>query len=383
LIVQTSMMSSPNDNASSIYMPWVSYFFVALYTVEACIKLLGLGAAQYFTCYWNTFDFCVTVLGILSLVFQFVGIPLSYIIILRPLRLLTLFRMKRRFRDVFGVTIILLPRLISAIIVLYLIYYFFAIIGMECFGKLELINCCKNSTVEQFYKNDTGNYYYLNNFKNLPAAGVTLFELTVVNNWFIIMEGHTIVSGTEIARAFFMIFYIFSMVVITIIVAFILEAFLFFMQYKEFLARTDGINQLSIELTLGPEEVQMLVQRRNAIAHLSSANNNNQQQLENGVRPNSTYKFVGRKSRTKEQLQTKMYFDEMETWLAEERLEETKALAELAEARRREQSLRNMDDHPGNTVNVSQIVQVVDDGGEVTTIQRPVLPDLSTSPLTT
>ena len=64
--------------------------------------------------------------------------------------------MKRRFRDVFGVTIILLPRLISAIIVLYLIYYFFAIIGMECFGKLELINCCKNSTVEQFYKNDTG-----------------------------------------------------------------------------------------------------------------------------------------------------------------------------------------------------------------------------------
>ena len=38
----------------------------------------------------------------------------------------------------------------------------------------------------------------------------------------------------------------------------------------------------------------------------------------------STYKFVGRKSRTKEQLQTKMYFDEMETWLAEERLEETK-----------------------------------------------------------
>jgi len=290
--------------------------------------------------------------------------------------------MKRRFRDVFGVTVILLPRLISAVIVLDLIYYFFAIIGMECFGKLELINCCKNSTVEQFYKNDTGSYYYLNNFKNLPSAGVTLFELTVVNNWFIIMEGHTIVSGTEIARAFFMIFYIFSMVVMTIIVAFILEAFLFFMQYKEFLARTDGINQLTIELTLGPEEVQMLVQMRNAIAHLSSPNNN-QQQLENGVRPNSTYKFVGRKSRTKEQLQTKMYFDEMETWLAEERLEETKALAQLAEARRREQDLLNGDDQSGNSVNVSQIVQVVDDGGEVTTIQRPVLPDLSTSPMTT
>ena len=29
LIVQTSLMSSPSDNASSIYVPWVSYFFVA------------------------------------------------------------------------------------------------------------------------------------------------------------------------------------------------------------------------------------------------------------------------------------------------------------------------------------------------------------------
>jgi hypothetical protein len=71
-------------------------------------------------------------------------------------RLLTLFRMKKRFRDVFGVTVILMPRLISAVVVLNLIYYFFAIIGMECFGHLSLYNCCKNTTVEQFYANDTG-----------------------------------------------------------------------------------------------------------------------------------------------------------------------------------------------------------------------------------
>jgi hypothetical protein len=38
----------------------------------------------------------------------------------------------------------------------------------------------------------------------------------------------------------------------------------------------------------------------------------------------STYKFVGKKSRTKEQLQSKMYSDEMDTWLAEERQEAAK-----------------------------------------------------------
>lgn len=47
--------------------------------------------------------------------------------------------------------------------------------------------------MEQFYKEDNTTlfpgYYYLNNFDDIFMAGVTLFELTVVNNWFIIMEG--------------------------------------------------------------------------------------------------------------------------------------------------------------------------------------------------
>ena len=58
-------------------------------------------------------------------------------------RLLTLFRMKRRFRDVFGTAVILYPRLVSAMIVLMLTYYFFAIIGMECFHNVVLFECCK------------------------------------------------------------------------------------------------------------------------------------------------------------------------------------------------------------------------------------------------
>ena len=95
--------------------------------------------------------------------------------------------MKRRFRDVFGTAVILMPRLASAVIVLLLIYYFFGIIGMELFGDMDLKNCCKNTTMEQYYKFENGSdsnaYYYLNNFQSLPSAGVVLFELTVVNNW--------------------------------------------------------------------------------------------------------------------------------------------------------------------------------------------------------
>lgn len=62
------------------------FYVFSVYTFEACIKLLGLGAHRYFSSYWNMFDFAVTLLGILALIFEFVGIPLAYIIILRPLR---------------------------------------------------------------------------------------------------------------------------------------------------------------------------------------------------------------------------------------------------------------------------------------------------------
>ena len=102
----------------------------------------------------------------------------------------------------------------------------------------------RNSSVEAYYSYEEGSvsnlYFYLNNFKSMGESGVTLFELTVVNNWYVIMEGHTIASGKDTARLFFMSFYIFTMIVMTIIVAFILEAFLFRIQFKNFLSKTDG-----------------------------------------------------------------------------------------------------------------------------------------------
>lgn len=60
---------------------------------------------------------------------------------------------------------------------------------------------------------------------------VTLFVLMVVNNWFILMDGYAFVTN-EATRLYFMSFYIMTMIFITIVVAFILEAFLFRIQYR-------------------------------------------------------------------------------------------------------------------------------------------------------
>lgn len=102
----------------------------------------------------------------------------------------------------------------------------------------------RNTTVEDFYEYSVNGstalgYYYLNTFDNLIASGITLFELTVVNNWFIQMNAYAFTAGMY-TRMYFMIFYLVTMIVLTIVVSSFLEAFRFRIQYKKSTSKHDG-----------------------------------------------------------------------------------------------------------------------------------------------
>jgi hypothetical protein len=69
--------------------------------------------------------------------------------------------------------------------------------------------------VEAYYRDkDLGGVglYYLNSFSDMLTSGVVLFELTVVNNWHITMEGYAVASSNGLSRLYFMIFYLVTMV---------------------------------------------------------------------------------------------------------------------------------------------------------------------------
>jgi hypothetical protein len=69
--------------------------------------------------------------------------------------------------------------------------------------------------VEAYYRDAAAGgvgLYYLNSFSDLLASGVVLFELTVVNNWHITMEGYAAASGSPWSRLYFMQFYLVTMV---------------------------------------------------------------------------------------------------------------------------------------------------------------------------
>lgn len=68
---------------------------------------------------------------------------------------------------------------------------------------------------------------------------MTLFELTVVNNWFILMNAYAFTVGMY-TRTYFMIFYLVTMIVLTIVVSSFLEAFRFRIHYKKSTSKRDG-----------------------------------------------------------------------------------------------------------------------------------------------
>lgn len=111
----------------------------------------------------------------------------------------------------------LIPKLLSFLLTLMVLFYVFAMIGTELFAGKVYAGCCGD-----YYSNSTSvNRYYLNNFDNIlmrsdlpfhhhlltESSYVTLFELMVVNNWFVIMNGFVTVTG-EWARIYFMVFYL-------------------------------------------------------------------------------------------------------------------------------------------------------------------------------
>ncbi|KAM7391874.1 hypothetical protein PAMP_022525 [Pampus punctatissimus] len=330
ILVETYTLNS--GFSWSRFVPWSYIVFLTIYGVEVLLKLTGLGPMAYFSSGWNLFDFSVTVfafLGLIALAFDME--PFYFIVVLRPFQLLRLFKIKQRYRNVLDTMFELFPRMASLGLTLIIFYYSFAIVGMEFFADVVYPNCCNTSTVADSYRqiNMTyGNrtvleegYYYLNNFNNILSSFVTLFELTVVNNWYITMEGVTSMTG-HYSRLYFMTFYIVTMVVMTIIVAFILDAFVFRMNYsrknREPLENPEDENGIVFEVEVSRDEalatLELYKQTCPGLSSLSSLQGVLQAMDKSG---HLSLVYLGRRSRTKSDLSMKMYEEEIQEWYAE------------------------------------------------------------------
>lgn len=79
-----------------------------MFSIEALVKIAALGS-QYFESGWNFYDFLVTYGSLLAIFIMYTDPSFYYVVVLRPMRLLRLFKMKKRYRDIIGTLALLSP----------------------------------------------------------------------------------------------------------------------------------------------------------------------------------------------------------------------------------------------------------------------------------
>ena len=139
LPTRVSPVTSLNGPSSSRYadaLQVINYIFAGIFTLEAGIKLVGLGCMGYFHLNWNRFDFAIVLGTNVGLVVQWTtGLSIGAIAtIVRTFRVGRIFRLAAKFRTLrhlFETLIVALPALGNVAGLLFLVYFIFAVLGVQ------------------------------------------------------------------------------------------------------------------------------------------------------------------------------------------------------------------------------------------------------------
>ncbi|KAG8201376.1 hypothetical protein JTE90_016851 [Oedothorax gibbosus] len=219
------------------------WFFLVLFTIEIIMKMYTFGAQHFFRRFWNLFDFIIIGGAIIGTSIEsFVEASaddktrtLDILLVLRVLRLVKIIGGIDRFQVIVTTILNLGPSILTYGGVLLVVFYVFAIIGMELFhSKIDYFGYenvtnpshmyCGNALLNGslFYQSQ----YCSNNFNNILNTLVVLFELMVVNQWHVIANGFVLVTS-KAARLYFFAFHLTCVIIVlNIFTAFVLEAFI-------------------------------------------------------------------------------------------------------------------------------------------------------------
>ena len=116
----------------------INYVFMVIFTLEAIIKIFAL-RSNYFKEAWNIFDFTVVVGTLIILVIGFLhlgnfGIQSTILRSMRIGRILRILRQFKKLQIIFNTLVEALPSMASLGMLLLLLMFMYAIIGMSQFG---------------------------------------------------------------------------------------------------------------------------------------------------------------------------------------------------------------------------------------------------------
>jgi hypothetical protein len=220
--------------------------FTALFTLELVSKVGTYSLSDYLASKSNRFDCLVTITTLVSQVLLWTVLApddwssrpekietwpagLRILLIIRLMRILRLLVSIKRFEIIFSTFTSLLPKFSVLVMMVVTMFYIYAALGVGMFGGIVYTTnplLMPNSTDPDGKLFGDANYYP-NNFNDFMSATVTLFELMIVNNWFIIMNGITVASGSQLSRVYFFSFWFVAVVMVfNLVIAFVLDVFM-------------------------------------------------------------------------------------------------------------------------------------------------------------
>ncbi|KAF1675104.1 Sodium channel protein type 5 subunit alpha, partial [Pygoscelis papua] len=165
------MMAENSQHGIKDVLNKINYFFVAVFTGECVIKILAL-RHYFFTSGWNIFDLAVVVLSLVSIGlsegFQTLSPTLLRIFRLARIgRILRLIRKARGIRTLLFALLMSLPALFNIGLLLFLVMFIYAIVGMTNFACLGWEGGIDN----------------LFNFQTFEGSILCLFQITTSAGW--------------------------------------------------------------------------------------------------------------------------------------------------------------------------------------------------------
>uniref|UniRef100_A0A8B9LMR1 Voltage-dependent L-type calcium channel subunit alpha n=1 Tax=Astyanax mexicanus TaxID=7994 RepID=A0A8B9LMR1_ASTMX len=216
----------------SYVMDILNMVFTGLFTIEMIVKLLALRLRHYFMDAWNSFDALIVVGSVVDIVVtdseDSSRVSITFFRLFRVMRLVKLLSKGEGIRTLLWTFIKSLQALPYVALLIAMIFFIYAVIGMQTFGKIAM----------QDYTPINRN----NNFQTFPQAVLLLFRCATGEAWQEIMlaslpgkrcdpesdyePGEEFTCGSNFAIVYFISFFMLcAFLIINLFVAVIMDNF--------------------------------------------------------------------------------------------------------------------------------------------------------------
>ena len=193
-------------------------FFVALFTFEFLVKVLGMGLRKYFLDGWNLLDFGIVIIGLVAVALH--GSNVGAVRSLRTLRALRPLRAVSRWESMrITVNSLLnsIPAISNVLLICGLFWLIFAILGVQFFGgtfhrcvdaegeryAIDMVN--NKSQCLALGEVNPGDYEWINSAINLDNTGnafMALFQVATFEGWMEVMADSVDARGLNLQPEF-------------------------------------------------------------------------------------------------------------------------------------------------------------------------------------